>query len=366
MPPIFLLGDARNELEAKANRDFIGPAGAELIRMLAQADIIRLTPFDKDYISRYYRTADPECLAAIWTLHPEVYPTNVFALPCQANNIELFCGPKSEALPGYPALIKSKYIRREFEPQLDRLTNELLEANPNLIITLGMVPLWALCGTTNLKNIRGTTTISTHTVAGFKILPTYHPSTIFRQWDLRPTIIADLMKAKKESSHEQITRPSRTIWIDPNLDDIRTFFSTHLPQCDLLSVDIETSGSRITCIGFATSPSLALVIPFDDERATDGNYWPTKEAELECWRIIRKVLADASIPKLFQNGVYDISFLWRAYGIKTFGAAEDTMLLSHALQPEALKGLGYLGSIYSDEGSWKHMRKKHETIKKGA
>jgi DNA polymerase I-like protein with 3'-5' exonuclease and polymerase domains len=81
---------------------------------------------------------------------------------------------------------------------------------------------------------------------------------------------------------------------------------------------------------------------------------------------VREILEDRAIPKLFQNGAYDISFLWRAYGIKTMGAAEDTMLLSHALQPESLKGLGYLGSIYSDEGSWKHMRKKDETVKRDA
>ena len=83
-------------------------------------------------------------------------------------------------------------------------------------------------------------------------------------------------------------------------------------------------------------------------------------------RLMRSVLEDRTIRKLFQNGAYDITFLWRSYGIKTMGAAEDTMLLSHALQPESLKSLGYLGSIYSDEGSWKHMRKKEETIKRGS
>lgn len=47
--------------------------------------------------------------------------------------------------------------------------------------------------------------------------------------------------------------------------------------------------------------------------------------------------------------------------IRTFGATHDTMLLHHALQPEALKNLGFLGSIYSDEGSWKDMRKAKTT-----
>jgi hypothetical protein len=45
-------------------------------------------------------------------------------------------------------------------------------------------------------------------------------------------------------------------------------------------------------------------------------------------------------------------------------ATDDTMLLHHSLQPESLKGLGFLGSLYCDEGPWKHMRAKHETIKK--
>jgi hypothetical protein len=214
--------------------------------------------------------------------------------------------------------------------------------------------------------LRGTTLASTHTAVGFKLLPTYHPYAILRQWELRPTVIADFMKATKEALYAEIRRPHREIYIEPTIDDIRTFIDTNIRGCDLLSVDIETSGNRITCIGFAPGPDIAIVIPFDDERKKNGCYWESREDELHVWRLIACILHDANIPKLFQNGAYDIAFLWRAYGIKTFGATEDTMLLSHALQPESLKGLGYLGSIYSDEGSWKHMRKKDETVKRDA
>jgi hypothetical protein len=107
---------------------------------------------------------------------------------------------------------------------------------------------------------------------------------------------------------------------------------------------------------------LAIVIPFDDERSKGGSYWPTREIESAAWRYIRDVLIDGSIPKLFQNGLYDIAFLWRSYGIGVLGCREDTMLLSHALQPESLKGLGYLSSIYTDHGSWKVEHKDSETI----
>ena len=74
------------------------------------------------------------------------------------------------------------------------------------------------------------------------------------------------------------------------------------------------------------------------------------------------VLNDANIPKLFHNGLYDITFLARAYGILTRGCAEDSMLAQHSLQPESLKGLGYLGSIYCDHGAWKSERKLTTTI----
>jgi DNA polymerase I-like protein with 3'-5' exonuclease and polymerase domains len=78
-------------------------------------------------------------------------------------------------------------------------------------------------------------------------------------------------------------------------------------------------------------------------------------------------LEDQAIRKVFQNGLYDIAFLWRSYGIKTLGGAEDTMLLHHALQPEALKGLAFLGSVYTNHGPWKSERKTStETIKRDA
>lgn len=364
-PPIFILGEALGESELRLphHPPLVGPSGAELLRMLGEANLIHLTPFDRDYIHRYYTTSDPALIDAIWSLHPEVYRTNVFQIHPPRNDLDFFTGPKSTAIPGYPALTK-KFVRAEFEPELDRLANDIISRDPNLIICLGNTALWALAGQTGITKVRGTTLLSTHTALDFKLLPTYHPAAIVRQWENRPTVIADLMKAKKESAYADIRRPEREIWIEPSLADIRTFRDQFIRGCDLLSVDIETSGSRVTCIGFAPSPRLAIVVPFDDGRTKDGSYWPSRADERECWDIVREILEDRTIRKLFQNGAYDITFLWRSYGIKTFGATEDTMLLSHALQPEMLKGLGYLGSIYSDEGSWKHMRRKHETIKR--
>ena len=62
-----------------------------------------------------------------------------------------------------------------------------------------------------------------------------------------------------------------------------------------------------------------------------------------------------------QNFLFDIHFLWRTVGITVPNATDDTMLLHHALQPEMEKGLGFLGSIYTREPSWKVMRKTGTT-----
>lgn len=365
MTPIVCIGEARGTDEDRIGAGFVGPSGVELLRQLHEAKIIILSDKDRSRISRYYDRGDTRAIGDIWNDHSaEVFRTNVFNLHPPSNKLEALCGPKSSSIDGFPSLGKSMYVDAKYESELERLGDELLFHNPNVVVCLGNTALWALTGKTSVSKLRGTTLLSTHTATGFKLLPTYHPAAVLRQWEIRPTTIMDLIKAKRESAYAEIRRPNCEIWIEPTLDDIKQFISQYIVNCDLLSTDIETAGVRITCIGFATSANRAIVIPFDDHRKPDRNYWPTSQLERDCWNLIRRVLEDASIPKLFQNGVYDINFLYRSYGIRVMGAAEDTMLAHHARQPESLKGLGYLGSIYCDFGSWKHMRKKHETVKR--
>lgn len=365
MTPIVILGEARGAEEDRIGSSFVGPSGVELLKQLDDAKIITLTSDDKVLISKYYNNGDQTAVAQIWSNHSAtVHRTNVLNFHPFGNKIENHCVGKAQGIPGYPALLKSKYLSAEHFNQLDRLGDEINDHNPNLIIALGNTALWALCGETGVAKRRGTTMLSTHTVGDYKVLPTYHPAAVLRQWELRPTTIMDLIKAKRESAYAEIIRPDCKIWIEPSIDDIIEFFTRYIRTSPLTSVDIETSGNRVTCIGFAPSADLAIVIPFDDSRAKNGCYWPTAVDERLCWNVIRELLEDASVKKVFQNGVYDIGFLYRSYGIKVHGATEDTMLLHHARQPESLKGLGYLGSIYTDHGSWKHMRKKHETVKR--
>jgi uracil-DNA glycosylase len=363
---ILLLGEAWGQNEAKIAKPFVGSSGVELIRMLSEARVLALSSADRDYISRWYQTGDPNQLDMVWQLHPEFYRTNVFNLHPQANAIESLCGDKANAILGYPKITSKSpgYVQARYSPELDRLGDEILAVDPNLIIAMGNTPLWALCGKTGVSKLRGTTCLSTHTVGNYKLLVTYHPAAVIRQWELRPTTVIDLAKANHESNFPEVRRPNCEIWIEPSLEDIETFLAIYIRGCRMLSVDIETSGQQITCLGFAPRSDLALVIPIHDERTRSRSYWPNAEAERQCWRLIRSILEDQRIPKVFQNGLYDIAFLWRAYGIGVLGATEDTMLLHHALQPESLKGLGFLGSVYTNHGPWKSERHTAGTLKR--
>lgn len=317
---------------------FVGAAGYELTRMLEEAGI---------------RRAD-------------CYLTNVFNLRPEKNDVESLCGSKADGIPGMPPIKNGKYIPRKLSGELSRLYNELSSVRPNVCIALGNTATWAILHNTGISKIRGTITSA---IAGgtFKVLPTFHPAAVLRDWSLRPVTVLDLAKAKRESAFPEIRRPECTVYVEPSLADMEWFFNEHLISARSIAFDIETSGNQITCIGFAPSRDIALVVPFVDNRNTDedsrGSYWKDAVSECKAWAFVRRVL-DLPCPKFGQNTLYDIHFLWRGYGITVRNYTDDTMLLHHALQPESQKGLGFLGSVYTNHSSWKTMRTKVLTLNK--
>lgn len=330
---IMLLGEAWGAQEEAAGRPFVGYAGHQLNSMLGDAGITR----------------------------GECYVTNVFNFRPDGNKIESLCGDRDDGIQGYPALTKGGFVRAEYASELGRLAGEISRVNPNIIVALGNTPSWALFGRTGITKHRGTTELTTHTAIGFKALATYHPQACNYMPSWRTVAVMDLMKAKRESEYPDVRRPERQIYIPESIDDLYIAVEW-LRTISPVAVDIETSGTRITCIGFGDRQR-ALVIPFDDTRKKAGSYWPDPKLEHEAWRFVRDLLNSGN-SKVFQNGLYDIAFLWRSYGIAVRNPMHDTMLLHHALQPESLKSLGFLGSVYTDEGAWKNMRSFSETIKR--
>jgi DNA polymerase len=333
MTDIVIVGEAwGKDEEAAGGTPFVGWAGRLLNAFLSQVGINR----------------------------KDCYVTNVFNFKPDRNDIKTLCGSKAEAIPGYPALTKGKFLRNEYAPELERLYREIRSVNPNLVIALGGTAAWALLRTSGISKVRGTPLQSS--IVGCKVLPTYHPAALARDWSLRPVLLADLEKAARESQYPDIRRPNRTIWIEPTIPDLYEFERRHIGPSSVLSIDIETWGRQITCIGFAPSPYYALVVPFFDRSQADGNYWRSKEEEVKVWAWVKKI---CNLPKhiVGQNFLYDMNHLWSNYGISVPHVEDDTMLLHHALYPELPKGLGFMGSVYTDEVNWK-INRDLETLKK--
>lgn len=328
---IMIVGEAWGKEEAEKLLPFVGPTGRFLSVLLKAVGIDRR----------------------------KCYLTNVFNLqPKPTNSITNLCGTKPEGIPKMPALSSGKYVHKKYAPELERLLEEVEKYQPTLIIALGGTATWALCHQPKISRIRGAPLKS---ITGHKVLPTYHPSAVLRDYKLRPVIFADLKKAVREAAYPEIRRPVREFWLEPTLHDLERF-DRYVREAKEISVDVETWNRQITCVGIAPSPSRALVVPFVCKSQRDGNYWRTLEEELAAWGWIRHWLT-CGIPIHGQNYLYDISYFWRTVGIPCPSFEDDTMLLHHAHQPEMEKSLGFLGSIYSDEPSWKFMRKTG-TIKK--
>lgn len=337
------MGEAWGQEEEAQRVPFVGASGWALNQMLDEAGIHRA----------------------------DCFLTNVFNLrPPGGNDIANLCVAKADpnACTDLSAVALGKYLHRQYRGEMARLLQELQSVRPNVTILLGNTATWAVLGTSGISKIRGAVTTGSGDYASLKVLPTFHPAAVLRDWSLRPVTVLDLAKAFRESAFPEIRRPERTVYIEPSLEDLEWYFEKHLRNAPIISFDIETAGDQITCIGFAGGPTSAIVIPFRDIRRHNqpgymGSYWPTHEAEILAWRFVRRVLNTAT-PKVAQNGIFDVNYLWTKYGITVNNFDDDTMLCHHALQPESLKGLGFLGSVYTNESSWKMMNRKDPTAKK--
>lgn len=360
--PLVIVGEAWGADEEIHKHPFVGASGALLMKMLKMSGLMQWTKEDQANRNEYYKTRNGYFNRLIWEAHPEFHLTNVFNLrPPGGNDVERLCGPKDFCLPNRSPIKSGKYVHQQYAGELERLDEEVKSLNPDLVMCVGNTPLWAATDKYGVRKMRGYPIWSDRW--NCKVLCTYHPAGVMRQYTLLPVVIADFNKAKDEKEFAELRRPNHEIWIEPTLDDLLRFERDHLSEYVHLSVDIETQSGQITCIGFAPNTGVALVVPFVDWEQEDGCYWRTVEEEIQAWNWVRRILEMAP-SAVGQNFLYDIRYLWRVYGIRVPGFSHDTMLLHHALQPEMEKGLNFLASLYTKEASWKFMRTHSKTLKK--
>lgn len=368
-----LIGEAWGEDESRARVPFIGTSGKELWRMMGQAWSGTAGEVWSQATRGFYKTEAWWLGAAEeWLEAQEVGMTNVLNVHPPENRLGELCSqvpasfggevlaPLGRAGADFPhgAHLEQGLAERE----LARLQEELRTCGANLLVPLGNTALWALTGRGNIGTVRGAEAQATVLVPGRKILPTYHPAGVLRQWAWRPIVLADLIKAKRVAEFPEVRRPEREVLVSPTLEEVQAWTAKTLAASPpVLSADIETKSGQITMVSFAAGVDSALVVPFVEGPGLK-RYWATRDREISAWRCVQALL-ESPIPKLGQNFVYDLQYL-RRMKIKPRNCVNDLMLLHHGLFPELQKGLGFLGSIYTDEAAWKLMRRNKPDTEK--
>lgn len=322
-------------------------------------------------VSECYPAGDGEIVEIPAVLKGLMHQAGLSSADCHSTVVvpekgppDRFLGPKAQAGKWIKPVAQGKYLKEQYAAEVDRLHREIHEYQPNVILIMGNLALWAITAENSLKRNRGAPMLS-RPIHGreYKVIATWPVASIIRQWELRVVALSDMMKCQKEAQYPEIRRAKRTIYLEPSLEDMDWFYDAHLMHSDFVSCDIETSTGTITEIGFSTADGLhAMVVPFYSRLTEDNNYWPTFAEERRAWKWVRKVCTSHAI--IGQNFQYDMGYLWRTVGIPCPFFDGDTMILHHALQPELEKGLGFLGSIYTSEPSWKFMRENRQTLKK--
>lgn len=386
-PRMLLIGEAWGADEESAREPFVGSSGKELFTMLGEARAVSGGEGVDESLALHARISESFIYGSAWIRHrgewlerEGVGLTNVLNLRPLANNLDNVTMTKKELKDArlekdypqdWPALVRGRYLEPQFAPEIARLALELEQLQPNLIIALGNTPCWALLRVTAISSIRGATTYCVWPSGSrYKVLPTFHPASVLYQWSNRVIVVADLIKAFREAQFPEVRRPRRRVLIDPTIEEVEAYCEAITKYADIalspveIGADCETEKGQMSMTCLAPSQSEAIVIPFIDRRKVGWSYWPDIGQEYRALSAIARVYSHPNVRLVGQNFIYDLQYKM-PLGLTLSRTPEDTMMLHHSMYPELNKGLGFLGSIYTDEASWKLMRtEKADTEKR--
>jgi uracil-DNA glycosylase family 4 len=241
----------------------------------------------------------------------------------------------------------------------DTLHNRMAELDdPFIIVPMGNVGLDTLTGAKGITKYRGSilsyTDLNERTI---KVIPTLHPGSIYH--DGHPAraerhIMQDLERIAEESKTREIVLPSREHIVFPSEKEIKEFYNG-ASKADSMSIDIETAGGAILCVGFSYDPSFSMVLPLRDARLKHNQSHMREWIDRLCMLKTEKVM---------QNGFYDAYWLWKKETIWVKNYIWDTKAMHHSFNPVDQHSLAYMQSVYTREPYHKDEAKDADKVSK--
>lgn len=327
-----IVGEYPGEQEVLRGEPFVGVSGNELTKMLHDAGITR----------------------------SECFITNVVRSRPFGNDIgHWVCFTKKDIAdhaqdPAW-SWVGDRFVRSEVAEGIDMLRKELALVQPNVVLALGNLALWALAGKWGVADWRGSVLPCT-LFEGRKVIPAFHPSTVLRQWSWRNVCVQDFRRTKRESASPELIRPDYKFILRPNYTTAIQTIDLMLAKLDAgpthLSIDIETRMGHIACIGWAWSRTEAICIPLLDTNHAVG-YW-NEDEEVAIMFHMQKMLTHPNLLGSGQNFLYDGQYFWRHLRYKP-RIWMDTMLAQHVCWAGQPKALDYQASLYCESYAfWKN------------
>ena len=305
---VMLVGECHGEAEEKLKLPFQGMAGGVLDGILDEVGL-------------------PRALCRI---------TNVVHRRPPNNNFSVFYKDGKHT----PELIEA----------YDRLAQEIKDCNPNVVVCLGNEALKAVTWHSGIDNWRGSILTSPRT--GHKVIPTYHPAFVLREWTSRPAMVCDFQKVVREQAFPEVRITPRELEINPSFERVMEVID-EAKRAEEVAFDIETETNQITCIGLSFRQNWAICIPF--WYGSSGSIFSESQETL-IWQGLKELLESTSPRKTAHNAMYELEYLWWTLGLKA-QIDFDTLLGFHTLYSELPKSLAYLVSVYTDHPYYKYQRK---------
>lgn len=232
-------------------------------------------------------------------------------------------------------------------PELTESIAELVQLaaihKPTVICALGNWPLWFITGKQGKKigsgimNWRGSILSALPSFGGIKVIPTIHPAAVYRERKNYPIFDQDIKRVIFESTFRDLRLPERKFIIAPMGDELE-HYTQILTQSSELSVDIETFGPNIACVGFSPSADLSVCIVYDEHSAFVRDS-------------LNRIL-QSNAKKIFHFGTFDTAIL-KAHGYEVKNFHWDTMVAQSVIAPELPRALKFLASMYTREPYYK-------------
>lgn len=326
---IMLVGEYPSLEDDRTGTAFSGSSGMELSRMLHECGILR----SECYVTHVLKQRPPQGLLSNW-------------MPATKKDIG-----------AAHSLLRDRYVCKEVHEGIAELQTEIMMVQPNLIIAFGNLAMWALTGQWSVLKWRGSLLRMDRLFKDQqqlelpKVIPTYPPGAIMKQWELRAITLNDLRRAKRHmTSREYDNVPTWRFKIRPSISTVMqelsllTAAARHTPEL-WLDFDIETRNGHIDCIGISWTRSDALCIPFMDG-TSNKHYWSEDEEGMIVYALYQ-LLTHQSVKVRWQNGLYDAQYVYRHWHFIPRGA-QDTMISQHSVFAALPKGLGFIASMYAD------------------